>query len=56
LGTKSLIAKLTKEMSTHIYNILPSIIKEINEKIMTLKENISELGEPVPNSNKDKLT
>ena len=55
LGTRSLMDKMSSVMHFHIKNVLPSIIKEINEKIHHCKNNLASLGEPVPQNDKDKL-
>lgn len=39
-------------MQEHIKNVLPSIIKEMNVKIKSCEENISQLGEPIPLENR----
>ena len=55
LGTSSLVKRLSSVMNDHIKNVLPSIIKEINQKIQSCQENIKELGVPIPLDNKQKL-
>lgn len=55
LGTKALVGKLTSVMYRHMKNVLPSILKEINHKIKNCESNLSKLGEPIPEDNKEKL-
>jgi hypothetical protein len=55
VGTGKLVKKLTTVMYSHIKNVLPSILKEINHKIKNCEENIKKLGEPIPEDNKQKL-
>lgn len=35
-------------MYNHIKNVLPSILKEINNKIKNCESNLKKLGEPIP--------
>ena len=55
VGTQNLIRKLTTVMYTHIKNVLPEILREINSKIKNCEDNIKKLGEPIPEDNKEKL-
>lgn len=55
LGTRSLVSKLTSVMYKHMKNVLPSILKEINHKIKNCEANLSKLGDPIPEDNKEKL-
>ena len=55
LGTRALMLKMSSVMHFHIRNVLPSIIKEIEEKIQNCTENLENLGEPIPQDNKEKL-
>lgn len=55
LGTRALVGKLTSVMYKHMKNVLPSILKEINHKIKNCESNLSKLGDPIPEDNKEKL-
>ena len=55
LGTQSLILKLSTIMYSHMKNVLPSIVREINMKIKNCEANIAKLGTPIPVDNKEKL-
>ena len=55
LGTGALIKKMSAVMHFHIKNVLPSIIKEINQKIHHCENNLASLGDPIPLDNKEKL-
>ena len=55
LGTRALITQTSKVMHYHIKAVLPSIVKEINEKIKHCENNIASLGDPIPLDSKEKL-
>lgn len=55
LGTFALVAKLSSVMYSHMKNVLPSIVSEINHKIKNCESNLLKLGTPVPIDTKEKL-
>lgn len=55
MGTLGLVTKLTTVMYQHMKNVLPSILREINNKIKNCEANLASLGEPIPEDNKEKL-
>lgn len=55
LGTDSLVTKMTTVMYTHIRRVMPSIIKEIDQKIFECRTQLEELGSPLPVDKREKL-
>lgn len=55
LGTECLVRKLSSIMYSHMKNVMPSIVREINLKIKNCESNLHKLGTPIPVDNKDKL-
>lgn len=55
LGTDALINKLTTVMYRHIKKTMPSIIAEIDGKIVECEKNIKDLGTALPVEDREKL-
>lgn len=55
LGTKALTAKLSSVLFNHIRAILPSIVREIRDKLKECEDQLSELGPSVPLDKTEKL-
>lgn len=55
LGTKALTTKLSTCLFNHIRAILPSIVKEIKDKLKECEERLSDLGPSLPREQKDKM-
>lgn len=55
LGTTALVSTLSTTMYTHIRRTLPSIIMEIDEKMHDCEVNLSDLGNPMPMDEKERL-
>jgi len=53
-GTSALVSNLSTTMYKHIRRTLPSIIKEIDEKVFDCETNLLELGNPMPFDEKEK--
>lgn len=54
-STTSLTNKLSKHMFSMIRNLLPTILKEINDNIRDANDKLKEFGEPMPNDDNKKL-
>ena len=54
-GTGALVSTLSTTMYTHIRRTLPQIVAEIDEKIYDCETNLTELGNPMPMDEKEKL-
>ena len=55
LGTEALINKLTTVMYRHIKKTMPSIIAEIDGKVVECEKNIKDLGTALPVEEREKL-
>ncbi|KAL4444748.1 hypothetical protein ABPG74_015956 [Tetrahymena malaccensis] len=55
LGTKALTNKLSSVLFYHIRNILPSIVKEIKDKLKECEDRLKDLGPALPREQKDKM-
>lgn len=55
VGTEALTQKLTKVLFGHIRNTLPEIAKEIQNKIRECEDRLKDLGDPLPQSTKEKM-
>lgn len=54
-GTKCLVDRLSLILSKNIQSSLPSIIKELREKIDEYEQELRSLGTPLPESNEEKI-
>lgn len=54
LGCHTLTNKCTKLLFTHIKHNLPDIIREIREKLKETRQELEDLGPPMPSSQEDK--
>jgi hypothetical protein len=55
LGSRALTRKLTEILFKSIKSHLPSITREINEKIKECEDKLKSLGEPLPKDGKEKI-
>lgn len=55
LGSRSLTKKLTEILFKSIKSHLPSITREINEKVKECEDKLKSLGEPLPREGKEKI-
>lgn len=55
LGSRSLTKKLTEILFKSIKSHMPSISREINEKIKECEDKLKSLGEPLPREGKEKI-
>lgn len=55
LGCGVLTNKLTKILFTHIKHNLPEIIVEIREKLKETESDLADLGEPLPQTQSEKM-
>lgn len=55
LGTEALVNKLTTVMYRHIKRTMPSIIAEIDGKVVECEKNIKDLGTALPVEDREKL-
>jgi len=54
LGTRSLTSKLSEQLVEGIKRALPDIMKQIDEKLNELNEQLDEMGTPPPASSREK--
>lgn len=55
LGTRALTRKLTEILFKSIKSHLPTISREINEKVKECEDKLKSLGEPLPRDGKEKI-
>lgn len=55
LGTRALTRRLTEILFKSIKSHLPSISREINEKVKECEDKLKSLGEPLPREGKEKI-
>ena len=54
IGTRSLTSKLSEQLVEAIKRSLPGILKQVEEKLNGLKEELDDMGVPPPNSSREK--
>lgn len=56
VGIPNLLSNLTKILNNHILETLPEIHSQVNDKLTEVKEELANLGGPLPNSQDGKVT